>query len=123
MLDVKKLLTKILEVIKPVTPYAIRTVTSTMNISARAGATFTFSIPSISGYTAVGYVRWSNNHGNSVYITSMSYLGAIYAYNSASSAQSTTIDADVLYIKTTLLGGVLLKSIPSMRKGVLLCLT
>lgn len=128
MLNVKALLTKIIAKLNfsSVTPYQIRTVTRTQTVSGNSGASLSFSVPSISGYTPVGYVRWSNNHGNTVYLTSLSSIGSCYIYNSASGSQSCTIDADILYIRNALLGGVVSRLLNPFvtlfyRKGVTVC--
>ena len=103
---IKALLTQILKAIEPVQPYQIRTVTKTDTIDSKSGKSFSLSVPSIAGYTPVGVVRWSQNHGNNVYVTSQPSYSSFYLHNEASSAQSTTLSVDILYLKNTV-GGVL----------------
>ena len=85
MLSIKKLLTKILWSLNK-QPFIIETLSLTKTISTKSGLLYKFSLPIYDRYEAVGIIGYENNHGNSVYI-----------YNSASSAQSTTIAITVLY--------------------------
>ena len=84
-------------------PFHIETVSKTVTINATSGATFSMTIPTVSGYTPVAIARFEQNHGNSVFVTSQASLSSLYLYNSYSSSQSTTLTVDYLYIKDTLL--------------------
>ena len=100
MLSIKKLLTKILWSLNK-QPLIIETLSLTKTISTKSGLLYKFSLPIYDRYEAVGIIGYENNHGNSVYITSLNVSDSsefsVYIYNSASSAQSTTIAITVLY--------------------------
>ena len=102
-MSVKELLKHILMILQEQSTMPLsttRTASQTKSISARQGATFAPTAPTVDGYTAVAIVGREQNHGNSVYITS-EMAWSTYVFNSASSAQSTTLTHTFLYLRNS----------------------
>ena len=124
MIDVKKLIAKMLCAMET-PPYQTRTLSKTANIPANSGTNFAFDLPKISGYTPVGAIRYSTNHGVAITLGGESSVGNLYFANRTSSAMSTTVTVTFLYLKN-IVGGVvrrLLKALQSLsyRKAVVVC--
>ena len=78
--------------------FTVKTASKTQSVGANANARFTFSVPTVSGFTAIGIIHFSNSHGASVAITEIAD-SSIVVKNLASSAQNITLTAHFLYCK------------------------
>ena len=101
MLNLKKTLSKIINALNE-QPYQLRTVSLTQTISANSGATYDFSsqAPTIDGYNTIILARYVTKHGNSVYLAGQGGRLSTYIFNKSSAAMSTTVTAEILYLKT-----------------------
>lgn len=112
MLTIKRLLIKILNKLTLLDAATQRTqfwttatASQTQSIAARNGLSFYPTPPTIDGYTCICAIGFTQNRGNTVYMTNTFNGLGVYLYNSALSAQSTTVTATFLYLKTVAQGG------------------
>ena len=104
MLNVKKLLTKVLVLCKGA--IVTRDVSASATVNGNTNALFYFSVPSISGYTYIGIIGVKNSHGANFPITDFSAGSHTAVVRNLTSTQTTvTLTARLLFVKNELWGG------------------
>ena len=104
MLNVKKLLTKILTLCNGA--IIARDVSGSVTIGASTNGTITFTLPTISGYTYVGIVGIRNSHGVNFPITDFDAANHRAVVRNLTTTQTTvTLTARLLFVKNGIWGG------------------
>lgn len=83
-----------------------RDVQSSATVGANTNAAVTFTVPSISGYTYIGFVGITNSHGANFPLTDFnakSHRAVIR--NLTSTSTTVTLTGRLLFVKTNLWGG------------------